>query len=251
MAEKKSSYFIIIFLVVLVAIGIGFFLLTRTPEGAPSGVPGAPAAPSGGVAAPSGPVSPARKAMQAKKEPTVVKEQLKIPVTKKITTTAGRTVDTSEEKVETPLVPQTIGEQVIVSLATYTVKGVYDVSLKEAKQWKSDVKLSFVKSLGAITLEGKSSQWQVAFVAASAPKKSYEVIVQGDAVVSKKEIESTAVGADLPKTWFDSDEALKRLAALPQFVNATVSGINFFYNPDAKLWRYGIATSVGATSLEL
>src|SRR3989338_6961807 len=74
----------------------------------------------------------------------------------------------------------------------------------EKQRWSSDAKLVFIKSLGAITLEGKSSQWQLAFSSKTKVKKGYEIIIQADQIVSKKEIDSTAVGADLSKNWKDS-----------------------------------------------
>jgi len=186
-----------------------------------------------------------------KTEPTVVKETLTIPLPEKITVNSGRSLETSKDSIQTPLVPQNPGEKVIISLATYTAKKTYDLAKPEAMAWKNNAQLSFIKSLGAITVDGKSSQWQIVFLTPGNSQKGYEIIVQGDSIVSKREVESSGVSADLPASWYDSDEALKRLAQMPQFVNTLVSGINFFYNPDAKAWRYAIATSVGTTSLEL
>lgn len=243
----KISFSFLWYLVILLVIVAGFYFYTRTTD---SGLaPGI--SPELKQAALEYPVPETKKQFAGKTEPTVVKEELQIPKVKRVSVTSGRAVEGSETRVETPLVPMTEGEKVIVPLAVYTVKGAYELALKEALSWKSDAKPSFVKSSGAVTVDGKSSQWQVAYVSASASKKSYVVVIQGDAVVSKQEVDSTAVGASLPKTWYDSDEALKRLAELPQFVNATISVIQFFYNADAKVWRYVIQTSSGTTSLEL
>ncbi len=180
-------------------------------------------------------------------KPKVVEETLTIPDTKKITGGEARMVE--KGSVEVPLVPKNEGEKVIVSKAVLTVKGSYDSANSEAQKWSSDAKLVFVKSLGAVTLEGKSSQWQLAFSSISKKGKGYEVIIQGDQIVSRKEIDSTAIGASLPKNLKDSREAIVSLQELPQFSNATVSSINLYYNTDGKVWRYALSTSRGTTSM--
>lgn len=181
-----------------------------------------------------------------KKGPRVIEENLVIPDTQKINGTEARIVE--KGNVETPLVPKNEGEKVIVAKAVLTVKGGYDKALVEAKNWANDAKLVFVKSLGAVTLEGKSSQWQLAFSSATKKGKGYEVIIQADQIVSKKEIESTAKGANLPANWRDSDKVIQSLQELPQFSDATISSISLYYNTDGKMWRYALSTSRGTTS---
>lgn len=189
-----------------------------------------------------------RPATEIKKEqPKVIEETLVIPQTEKITGTEGRTIE--EGNVNVPLVPKSEGEKVIVSKAVLTVKGAYTLASAEALKWSPDAKLVFVKSLGAVTLEGKSSQWQLAFSSAANKAKGYEVIVQSDQIVSKKEIDSTAVGADMPANLNDSDVAVQILAEMPQFSDATISTINLYYNADGKIWRYALSTSKGTTSV--
>lgn len=189
-----------------------------------------------------------RPATEIKREqPKVIEEILEIPQTEKITGTEGRTIE--EGSVDVPLVPKSEGEKVIVSKAVLTVKGAYSLASAEAQKWSPDTKLVFIKSLGAVTLEGKSSQWQLAFSSAAKKDKGYEVIIQSDQVVSKKEIDSTAVGADVPANLNDSDVAVQTLAEMPQFSDATISTINLYYNADGKIWRYALSTSKGTTSV--
>ncbi len=176
----------------------------------------------------------------------VIEENLVIPDTQKVAVIEGRLVNT--EAYKTPLVPKSDEERVIVPKAVFTVRNSYDVSINEARKWSEDAKLVFIKSLGAVTLEGKSSQWQIAFGSKS-KKKSYEIIIQGDKIVSQKEIESDSFGYDLPKNWYDSGAVIVSLQALPQFSDATVSSINFYYNTDGKKWGYALATSKGTTSM--
>ena len=177
----------------------------------------------------------------------IINEQLVVPETKEFTAIEGTTVHQSP--IQVPLNPENNAEKIIVPKAVLTVKGSYALAAPEALLWSPDSKPVFIKSFGAVTLDGKSSQWQLAFSSKVKPKKGYEIIVQENLIVSKKEIDSEAIGADFPKDWFDSDGAVKSLQAMPQFYDATISAINFFYNRDAKRWRYGIATSIGSTSI--
>lgn len=179
-------------------------------------------------------------------KPVVVEEALIIPDTKQVAVAAGRTPSTEHYAV--PLVPTTEGEKVIVPGATLTLKGGYDVAKPKAEAWAKDAKLVFLTSQGAVTLEGKSSMWQVVFGSLS-KKKGYEVVVQGDKIVSEKEIPSTEYGYDLPTNWYDAGEAIVSIQSLPQFADATVSSINFFYNRDGKRWGYALGTSRGTTSM--
>lgn len=185
--------------------------------------------------------------LEFKKGPQVVEEELVIPDTQKITGGEGRFAESGNINVS--LVPKSEAEKVIVAKAVLTVKASYDLAKIEAGKWSTDAKLTFIKSLGAVTLEGKSSQWQVVFISKSKAKKGYEVIVQSDQIVSKKEIDSSATGADLPKNWIDSWEAIKLLQDLPQFSEATISSISLYYNIDGKIWRYALSTSRGTTSV--
>ncbi len=183
---------------------------------------------------------------QILEKPVVVVENLVIPDTKNVATVDARIPNSEAYKV--PLVPKSGSEKVVVPNAVLTLKESYAKANPDALIWSNDAKLVLIKSLGALTLEGKSSQWQVVF-GSKTKKKGYEVILQGDAVVSKKDIESTAYGYDLPKNWYDANEAIVSLQTLPQFSDATVSGINLFYNADSREWAYGLATSRGATAM--
>lgn len=183
-------------------------------------------------------------------QPRVIEENLVIPETERISGGEGR-LAADGESVDVPLVPKNEGEKVIVSKAVLTTKGSYNLATQEVLKWSAGSKLALIKSLGAINLDGKSSQWQLIFVSDDKKGKGYEVIVQADQIVSKKEIDSTAVGAELPKNWFDSDGAIKSLQDLPQFSDATVSSVSFYYNTDGKLWEYALSTSRGVTAISV
>lgn len=181
-------------------------------------------------------------------KPVIVSENLVIPNTKEVTLADMRSVNTSAYEVS--LVPHSEGQEVSVAQAVYTLKESYSKSLPEALLWSPDAKLVLIKSLGAITLEGKSSQWQVVF-GSKMKNKGYEVVIQAEQIVSKKEITSRSIGYSVPENWYEAKDAIVSLQALPGFSDATVSGISFYYNTDAKEWRYGFATSKGATAMRV
>ncbi|OGD31827.1 hypothetical protein A3C91_00170 [Candidatus Azambacteria bacterium RIFCSPHIGHO2_02_FULL_52_12] len=223
----NRTLIIIIFIVIIVfALGAGYYFY------APSGN-----APSAGQNTPS--------------QGRVIEEKLVIPDTKSITGSEGRVVD--QGAISIALVPKDDNEKVIVPGAVLSVKGSYDLAKPEAAKWSSDAQLAFIKSLGAVTLEGKSSQWQIAFSSKIKKGKGYEVVIQGDGIVSQKEVDSGAVGGETPPNFADRDSlwALAQLAAIPQFQTASISAIIFSYNPDAKGWDYIIPNSFGKSAVRV
>lgn len=174
----------------------------------------------------------------------VVDEKLIIPETTKVMPNAGRVVE--KGIIEAPLNPAR-GE-VVSARAILTLKGGYDMALVEAKLWAPDAALIFEKSLGVLTAEGKSGEWQVTF-GSKAKKAGYEVLVYADAIASKKEIPSNVYGFALPQNWYDSGDALTSLYSSPRYKEATVSSISFYYNTDGKNWEYGLATSNGTVGM--
>lgn len=184
-------------------------------------------------------------------KPRVVEENLVVPETKKITGGEGRIVN--EGTVAVPLVPKNEGEKVIVSKAILTVKSSYDLAFPEAQKWSADAKLVFIKSLGAVTLEGKSSQWQLAFSSKKKLKKGYEIIVQEDKVASQKEIDSTAKGFDFPTNMPDSGEFVKKLQERLAYSDATLSSFLLASTPESTdvKWWFSISTSKGTVTFEI
>lgn len=184
-------------------------------------------------------------------KPRVIKENLTIPDTTSFTGSEGRVVE--QGNVAVALVPKSEDEKVIVSGAALTVKGVYDRALPEALKWAPDARLAFIKSLGAITLEGQSSQWQVGFSSETKKDKGYEIIVRGDQIISQKEIDSALAGGAVPDNFADRDSAwaIAQLALIPQFQTASVSAIVFSYNADAEWWDYIIPNSFGKSAIRV
>lgn len=181
-----------------------------------------------------------------KEKKTVVEESLKTLDTKSVSMIDGRVPNA--DAYDTPIAPKSEKEKVIVPGAILTLKDSYQRAEASALKWSQDAKLVFIKSYGAVTLDGKSSQWQVVF-GSKEKKAGYEIVIQKDLIVSEKEIESKEYGYDLPNNWYDAQDAILSIQTMPQFQASTISGINFVYNADGKIWGYALATSNGTVSI--
>lgn len=179
-------------------------------------------------------------------KPKVVNDTFILPVSTKITTAEGRSFGTSGYSV--PLVPKTNGDEVVVSSAVFTIKKGFDLAFVDAEKWSSDAKLVYAKSLGTVTLEGKCSAWQYAF-GSKLNKKGYEIVIQGDTIVSQKEISTSSYGYVLPKNWYDSVDAIGSIQSSSPFSKETIDSLIFFYSEDGKIWQYALATSIGNTTM--
>ncbi|MDD4901642.1 MAG: hypothetical protein PHE24_00735 [Patescibacteria group bacterium] len=180
-------------------------------------------------------------------------EAYTIPSTQEIFKTDANSV--ASGPVNVPLSAAIGGEKTAVPGAILTIKGAYDLAAGEAKKWDSAAKLSFIKSFGAITLEGRSSQWQAVFSAEEKAGKAYEIIIQKDKIVSQKEIVSSsdAAGIDLPAGWPDSGEFIRQLQNNPNFSQATINSFLLASTPesdDAKWW-FSLGTSQGVVTFEV
>lgn len=183
-------------------------------------------------------------------KPKIIQENLVVPNTRNITESASKSVNESAAGII--LSPKNEGETFIVPNAILTLKGGYNLALPQTLEWASDAKPVFIKSLGVITLDGKSSQWQIAFNSKT-EKKGYEIIIQGDKIVSEKEIESSATGAEAPVNWPDAANMIKTLQARPAFSDATVSSFLLTSTPESKdvKWWLSIGTSKGTVTFEV
>ncbi|MEK7452990.1 MAG: hypothetical protein AAB614_02025 [Patescibacteria group bacterium] len=176
----------------------------------------------------------------------VVQESPKVLDTKSISIIDGKIPNKDAYNIK--INPKNEIEKVVVPNAILTLKDSYLYSLSEALKWSKDAKLVFIKSYGTLTLEGKSSQWQIIFSSKN-KKKGYEIIIEKDFIFSKKEVESSGYGYDLPKNWYDAKDAIISIQTMPQFSESTLSGISFVYNIDGKIWSYALATSNGTVSI--
>lgn len=189
-----------------------------------------------------------KRAVTFWEEPRIVNDTIAIPETTKITSAGGRSFVTTGQKVA--LVPKTKGEEVLVSYAIFTLKSGFEVANSEAKKWSPDARLIYAKSLGTVDLNGKSSAWQYAF-GSKQKKKGYEIIIQGEGIVSQKETEATSFGYDLPKNWYDSSDAILSLQASSPFKDESLGALTFFYGENNKIWQYAFSTSFGNTLMQV
>lgn len=146
-----------------------------------------------------------------------------------------------------PIVPAK-AQGITVEGAEQTIRGAYDIAVPKAKQWSADAKLIFIKSLGSIGPDGKSSHWEFTF-GSKEKKKGFFAIVRGSVVVSEGEANTEKYGYDLPKNWYDSPDAIASLFGLPQFASSMITAMSFHYNQDDKKWNYAIGTSRGNVSM--
>jgi len=169
----------------------------------------------------------------------IIDDVIKIPDTTSITNTEGEFVPRGEYNIK--IRPQSEREEVYISKAKLTLKMAYDFVTPEVVKWADDQKLVFIKSNGALGLDGRSSSWRLVYTSKQ-KNMAYEVIISSDKIVSAKEINSVISGFDLPNNWYDSYEAIASLRNLSQFTDDTVSAISFYYSISEKSWAYGLAT---------
>lgn len=127
-----------------------------------------------------------------------------------------------------------------------TLKEGYVIAEGAATAWAPDAKLVYVRSLGTVTVDGVSSGWEVVF-GSKTQEKGYVVAVIGGAIASRGESVLPDSGHATPENWYDAKEAIKSIQALPLFKDATISGINLYF--DGKIWEYVIASSKGTVSV--
>jgi hypothetical protein len=176
----------------------------------------------------------------------VIDDNIHIPNTTVISNTDGEVVPRGEYSVK--LQPQSETEQAYVLKAKLTLKEAYGLADIAAIKWAGDSKLVFIKSNGALGLDGRSSSWQIVF-SSDQNKRAYEVIISADQIVSAKEVDSLIDGFDLPANWYDSYEAIASLRIDPQFAGDTISAISFYYSGAEKSWAYGIASGDKTTAM--
>lgn len=175
----------------------------------------------------------------------VINDNIKIPNTTSVTSNDGEVVPRGEYNIK--LQPQSEADTVIITKAKLTLKEAYNLSIIEAVKWSSDTKLVFIKSNGALGLDGKSSSWQLVYGSADR-QKGYEIIIGENQIISSKEVLSDSSGFDLPTNWYDSYEAIAALN-LPQFSQDTISALSFYYSSANQSWAYGLANGEKTTSM--
>jgi hypothetical protein len=176
----------------------------------------------------------------------IINDTIKIPNTVQISSNEGEIVPRGEYNIK--LQPRFESEQVFISKAKLTLKEAYGLATVDAYKWAGDEKLVFIKSNGALGLDGRSSSWQLVY-GSNEKNRNYEIIISEDKIVSAKELNSAVSGFDLPQNWYDSYEAIISLGALPQFKEETVSAISFYYSEAESSWAYGLANGDKTTAM--
>lgn len=169
----------------------------------------------------------------------IIEDSPVLPDTSVIAVNEGEFIPRGEYNIK--LRPQSERDQVLIPKALLTLKESYGLAAPNIEQWAPDSKLIFIRSLGALGLDGKSSAWQIV-CGSAAKKQGLEIIIQADKIISQKEIIVETSGFDLPQNWYDSNEAIASLQNLVQFYNDTISSISFYYSSAGASWAYGLAT---------
>jgi hypothetical protein len=172
----------------------------------------------------------------------IIDDVVKVPDTLQVAPNEGEVVARGEYSVK--LRPQSEKDQVYITKAKLSLKEAYNFTKEAALAWSSDQKLIFIRSNGALGLDGKASSWQIAYGSAK-KRKAYEIIIEADKVISEKEVDTQNFGQETPLNWYDSNEAIASLPNLAQFTFDTVSAISFYYSQAAESWAYGLATGSG------
>lgn len=141
-----------------------------------------------------------------------------------------------------------VSSERVVIAGGKTPKESYLIAKDVAVSWSQDAQLVYIKSMGTVTVEGVSSGWELLF-GSKEKNKGYVLAVVNGTVVQKSEVESITRGYALPSDWYDAGEAVKSIQTLPQFKDATISGLTFYYNEDGKRWGYAISSSQGTVSV--
>src|SRR3989344_5382824 len=163
--------------------------------------------------------------------PRIIEEHITIPDTREVNEADARLLE--QGAVAVPLVPKSEEEKVIIPQAELTLKEGYAAAADAARQWDDAALPVFIKSLGTVTLEGKSSSWQTMFSSPDKENIGYQVILQGKSIVSKKEV----------------GEVIRVLQQPPLYQDASLTAASFHLNPDNKKGYYGILTSKGASTI--
>lgn len=182
----------------------------------------------------------------------IIHENLVIPATQEISIWYFRST-TNFGAYEVPLVPKDDSERVIIPNAIFTLKEAYGKSLDSAIGWASDARLAGIRSIGTVTLDGRSSLWQIGY-GSNLKKSGYEILIDGNSIVSQREVAWMGTGDygyNIPINWYDGVEAVKAINTLPQFKDATISGINLYFNEDSIKWGYSIISSIGVVSMPI
>lgn len=177
----------------------------------------------------------------------IINDVIKIPETVTVSDNAGQFVPRGEYEIKVQ--PQTEKEMVLIVKAKLTIKEAYQLAVSQLENnWSKDALLVFIKSNGALGLDGKSSSWQLIFSSVT-KNKSYEVIITEDKIINTKELNDFITGYHLPTNWYDSYEAIASLSNLPQFKEETISALSFYYDNLEKSWAYGLANGEQTTSM--
>jgi len=145
-----------------------------------------------------------------------------------------------------PVVP---AENIAIEQPKMSSASAHELALTRAKEWRSDAKLSYQKSLTRSDAIGDADDWLLIFVAASVPGKGLEVTIENKKVVEAKETNYEGEGSDAATELITPEEAIKKAEEV-RGKKIEVLGVEAIYNQDANQWFWGIKTPSSTISIK-
>lgn len=121
-------------------------------------------------------------------------------------------------------------------------KSAYDIALARAVAWQPGVVLT------KMTLADTSGgTWDFIFVSLKTKNKAFEILANGQGVLSVNETAIMGSGTDLPANIISPDEAMVKARAVPGYGNAVIVSLEMIYNAASHAWYWGVKTNAGLT----
>lgn len=131
-----------------------------------------------------------------------------------------------------------------------STRNAYDIALLRAQEWQPDATLARTKSApGKTGVSGRSDDWDLLFVSASAKGKGFHIVIQDRVITIAEEVPFTSEGGNLPENIISSQEAIARMRQIKGYENEPVLAVEMVYGPDGSEWYWGIKTPRGTVTI--
>ena len=118
----------------------------------------------------------------------------------------------------------------------------YAVALARAITWRADAVLASM-----ILGDRGGTAWTFIFVSPRVAGRGFEVVMDGQAVISAQEIAFQGKGAPLPANVIAPDAALAVARAVPGMAGANIISLELSLDAASKQWFWGARTASGTT----
>lgn len=139
--------------------------------------------------------------------------------------------------------------QINSNVNTTSSRNAYDIALEKAKQWQSDVALSFIDTV-SLDSNGNPKTWKLTFVSKNMPEKGFLVEVDNGIITNSKEIEYSGTGAELPTNIISQQQAIERVKKMADYEDVEILGVEAVYGQGTEVWYWGVKTDKGVVSVQ-